>query len=333
MTAVEEEFVEIVSNKVRDVSGLGAVLTCAYVFKVKFEQWCAPAVYEFESFAIEAMQNPNAFAAKLQRKITEQLPPTQFSKIISNLPHRDRLIDAFILAQQIRLSIFSGMVSDHDENLKAIDSYRQKLNALKTQTVKRTKWGDLDESAWRDVLREFAKEKLVGPDVEGLFAQLPVEVYDYLASENQTDMMARFVWLCFEGNPRSQFQGAQGSTSDESLVTGEDYEQLIKQRIENTIEWVQVDTTPRTGDHGADLIVHGNKVRIAIQAKYYTGSVGNAAVQEIYAAKDYYDASYAVVVTPSSYTPAARILAGKLGVILAHDDDIAEVVANLVEQR
>ena len=60
-----------------------------------------------------------------------------------------------------------------------------------------------------------------------------------------------------------------------------------------------------TNDHGADLIVTRRRKKIAVQAKCYAKPVGNAAVQEVYAAKAYYKCDGAWVVTNSTFTQAA----------------------------
>ncbi len=60
-----------------------------------------------------------------------------------------------------------------------------------------------------------------------------------------------------------------------------------------------------TNDHGADLIITRRRKKIAVQAKCYAKPVGNAAVQEVYAAKAYYHCDGAWVVTNSTFTQAA----------------------------
>jgi restriction system protein len=52
--------------------------------------------------------------------------------------------------------------------------------------------------------------------------------------------------------------------------------------------------TKVTGDQGVDLIVEGEGRLIAVQAKGYTGSVGNKAVQEVYAGMAFYGHTCAV---------------------------------------
>lgn len=91
-----------------------------------------------------------------------------------------------------------------------------------------------------------------------------------------------------------------------------------------------IEPTPTTGDQGADVIMVVDGVKIVIQAKKYTGVVGNAAVQEVFAAMQFYDADYAMVVTNSRYTPAAQTLATKIGVELATADDYLRRIQQLL---
>jgi len=77
-----------------------------------------------------------------------------------------------------------------------------------------------------------------------------------------------------------------------------------------------VSGTPKTGDQGADLIATKNNKTYVIQAKRYSDLVGNKAVQEVVAAKNFYSGDIAAVVTNSSFTSSAKELAKKNGVIL-----------------
>lgn len=75
--------------------------------------------------------------------------------------------------------------------------------------------------------------------------------------------------------------------------------------------------TSASHDYGADLILKGRN-KIVIQAKRYgmKNRVGISAIQEIYAARAYYKAHEAWVVTNSIYTPNAQRLAKACGVKL-----------------
>ncbi len=74
--------------------------------------------------------------------------------------------------------------------------------------------------------------------------------------------------------------------------------------------------TKGSGDQGVDVLAEKNNIKIAIQCKQYSKPVGNKAVQEVIAGKNFYNAQYAAVVSNASFTPSARKLAAKCGVIL-----------------
>ncbi|WP_152222756.1 restriction endonuclease [Pseudomonas sp. SCB32] len=70
-----------------------------------------------------------------------------------------------------------------------------------------------------------------------------------------------------------------------------------------------VEETKRTADQGADLFVSRFGKKIVIQAKNYSGSVGNSAVQQAISAKAFYGCDEAMVVTNSYFTNSAKELA------------------------
>lgn len=83
--------------------------------------------------------------------------------------------------------------------------------------------------------------------------------------------------------------------------------------------------TPRSGDQGADIVIsHGDLVGV-VQCKLYSQPVGNAAVQEVIAAREYYKASLAVVVSNAAYTTSAMQLASSANVVLLHHGDIEDL--------
>lgn len=87
--------------------------------------------------------------------------------------------------------------------------------------------------------------------------------------------------------------------------------------------------TALTGDQGADLIISKDETKTVVQAKKYTGSVSNKAIQEVVAAKSYYKAEKAVVVTNSSFTKGAIELALANNVELWDGEKLENIVKNL----
>lgn len=97
-------------------------------------------------------------------------------------------------------------------------------------------------------------------------------------------------------------------------MSGIEFEMFLKNHFEAL--GYKAATTPKTGDYGADLVLVRHRERIVLQAKRYAGKIGIAAIQQIVAAKSYYGAGKAIVVTNSYFTKNAAVLARKTGVEL-----------------
>lgn len=109
-------------------------------------------------------------------------------------------------------------------------------------------------------------------------------------------------------------------------MSGIEFETFLA-RVFRALEF-KVDETPATGDHGADLLVAGMGRKYAVQAKGYPSqtTVGNDAVRDAFAAKEYYDCDIAVVVTNSRFTKPAIVAAAKLGCFLFDRDGIEDLI-------
>ncbi|MBP2196811.1 restriction endonuclease [Pantoea cypripedii] len=83
-----------------------------------------------------------------------------------------------------------------------------------------------------------------------------------------------------------------------------------------------VKETKRTQDQGADLFVTRFGKNMVIQAKNYSGSVGNSAVQQVISAKTFYGCDEAMVVTNSYFTKSAKELADSATVRLIDRDEL-----------
>lgn len=106
--------------------------------------------------------------------------------------------------------------------------------------------------------------------------------------------------------------------------TGEAYEEYVARTFERA-GWNAI-RTPVTGDQGADLVCIKNDLKLVVQCKFYSGNVGNAAVQEVHAARGFYDAGHAAVISNAGFTRSATELAVKLGILLVPDDMLEQFV-------
>ena len=113
----------------------------------------------------------------------------------------------------------------------------------------------------------------------------------------------------------SETQQSQSLTiEDFDLMSGVEFEQAISDLFKRMD--YQVTTTPTTGDQGIDIIAVRGETRLGIQAKCYSGKVGNAAVQEVVAGVKYYNLNRCMVVTNSTFTASAIRLAKANNVVL-----------------
>ena len=102
--------------------------------------------------------------------------------------------------------------------------------------------------------------------------------------------------------------------TDFSDMSGTDFENYVGSLLIGS--GFNVSGTPKTGDQGADLIATKHGKTYVIQVKKYANPVGNAAVQEVVAARGYYNGEVGVVITNSTFTTSARALAAKNNIIL-----------------
>ncbi|AVF28844.1 restriction endonuclease [Paenibacillus larvae] len=92
----------------------------------------------------------------------------------------------------------------------------------------------------------------------------------------------------------------------------------------------KAEVTKGSHDFGADLVFDGKK-RIVVQAKRYgyKDKVGIKAVQEVYAAKTYYKAKEAWVITNSKYSGSAKELAKACEVTLMDRNDLQNFIVKV----
>lgn len=76
------------------------------------------------------------------------------------------------------------------------------------------------------------------------------------------------------------------------------------------------EVTKKTNDQGIDVIGKKNGRKIGIQAKCYSGKVGNSAIQEAVAGKSFYNCDSVMVITNNYFTESAKALARANEVIL-----------------
>lgn len=108
---------------------------------------------------------------------------------------------------------------------------------------------------------------------------------------------------------RMQFSG---SVADELAkideMSGLEFEKYAADLLE-TEGYENVTVTQSSHDQGADILMERDGVRFSVQCKVYSTRLGNTPIQEITAAREFYDCHVGVVVTNSYFTDAAVELA------------------------
>jgi restriction system protein len=84
--------------------------------------------------------------------------------------------------------------------------------------------------------------------------------------------------------------------------------------------------TQQSNDKGVDLIVRDGKIKIAIQAKRYSGNVGIDAVQQIHSGCVVYNCHRSVVITNSRFTKQAILTAEKCQCELIDGRKLQEII-------
>lgn len=97
-------------------------------------------------------------------------------------------------------------------------------------------------------------------------------------------------------------------------MSGEEFEIYLQAQFLSL--GYHVEHIGQSGDYGADLILKKDNVTTIVQAKRYNNPVGIKAVQEVISAKEFYHGDEMMVVTNSTFTPAAKTLAAECGVKL-----------------
>lgn len=202
-----------------------------------------------------------------------------------------------------------------------VESKMGVIASKKRELVKENEFGDFDGSAWIDYLQRFAvRMNLTNPyHIISSDCEAVREYFKILKLDNFQGRLLGYLFSIHEFYQKREDPFA-------NVITGVDFELLLKSMMESALPEAYVETTPATGDHGADLIARYKGITVAIQAKYYSGSVGNGAVQEIHSGMGFYDADFGMVVTQSSYTEHAKSLANKLGIYLESVDTFIDRV-------
>lgn len=192
----------------------------------------------------------------------------------------------------------------HNKIIGIVNKHKINLQIMHNKLVKVNQYGRLVDNGWNKEIEFFIRTE-VKPELS---------YYDRIyLNENIHNLFDYINEIVSE-------------KQDIDVISPYEYEQYCADVFINH-GWNAV-VTPGSGDQGADIIAEKNNKRIAIQCKMYSAPVGNSAVQEVFSAKRYYNASDALVITTIGYTKSAFDLAKKTNVYLITDKSIPDFISS-----
>jgi restriction system protein len=116
--------------------------------------------------------------------------------------------------------------------------------------------------------------------------------------------------------------------TDINTLSGIDFELLVINNLKKYTNFPTVESTAKTGDYGADIIVTSNNgTRIAIQCKRFSQKVNLKAVQEITAALAHYHADVGIVISNNGFLNSAINLAKSNDIELWDSEKLLRLLA------
>lgn len=236
----------------------------------------------------------------------------------------DYYIEEFVTLRPCFLDGFIHMVDTLPQMMDVVDGLCDQITAAEQEFMPARQGDHL--LRFRGFLSRLAQAQLPGVRPLDFFPEpVPRYIRDYYASDIQTS--GSLILWALSGVVKTF---ARARTVPSTSQVGIEFEKRLMREICETFPNAQIESTPITGDQGADVLVTIDGIKFVIQAKRYTGVVGNAAVQEVFAAQQFYGADFALVVTTSRYTTPAQALAQKIGVELTTADDFLRRMQQLL---
>lgn len=121
-------------------------------------------------------------------------------------------------------------------------------------------------------------------------------------------------------------QETEYTIDDIDLMTGQEFENFIAELFSRL--GYETEVTKASRDQGIDVVASKNGVKIGIQTKCYSGTIGNRAIQEAVAGKNYYRLDKAMVITNNYFTESAQQLARANSIVLWDRNTLKEKINN-----
>ena len=151
----------------------------------------------------------------------------------------------------------------------------------------------------------------------------------YIRGRHYPQLNDDYRWLIsylrskFQEYHQERIDRLEAGEVDISKMRGLEFERYLAKLFEKC--GYQVHLTSESGDQWADIIAEKHNNKIVIQAKGYSWSVGNGAIQEVIWAIKYYDGDEWWVITNSIFTNSAKELSRINNIKLIDGDSLREL--------
>lgn len=196
---------------------------------------------------------------------------------------------------------------------KIILKHAKTLAVKQKQTVYKDDYGNYVLDPWMKEIDYFFEKVLLKDDV----------AYDFLKAGDiyeQADNRSIVSNMIIEIVAETRLKMIDDAYLDIDGMDGDQFERYCSLTL-NKYGW-NAKVTKASGDQGIDVIAEMNGMTVVFQCKRYSQPVGNSAVQEAIAGKQFAQAEIAAVITNSTYTKSAKQLASAANVYLLHHTDL-----------
>ncbi|MBM0067006.1 restriction endonuclease [Alkalicoccobacillus gibsonii] len=134
------------------------------------------------------------------------------------------------------------------------------------------------------------------------------------------------LWLILRLKKRKRYDVAKITMKDIDQMSGHDFEDYLL--VLFTAIGYETFITKKSRDYGADLVfMNEQEQKVIVQAKRYQAKLGLTSVQEIHAAKSFYQADAALVITSAEdVTDSCWNLAGATNVSFLMREELEELI-------
>ncbi len=199
---------------------------------------------------------------------------------------------------QIEASINAEDNLINNEVRQLIKSHIEALQTKRLQKRRMDEYGIINDQIWNKELEYFLRNVMYPK-----YAVSDIKTFDVINEE-----INRFSKL------------SPYSTKNISEMTPKQFEAFCTGVLIHN-GW-KATTTKASGDQGVDIVAKKNGIVAVFQVKKVSKPVGNKAVQEIIAGKEFYSANCGFVISNVDYTPSAKELANKSGIKLIHYSEL-----------